>query len=131
MSNSTGRASASRLALACYCCDRLLAAEARFHDPPLPRLLVADQLRRSPRSFVPISAHGQPLGIALLLPEFGNAQIENLSRFGRHLVYVLKFISQIWGEYAAFVKASTESEVATAIRGGMGTAEAFEKVIIS
>jgi hypothetical protein len=59
MSNSTGRASASRLALACYCCDRVLAAEARFHDPPLPGLLVADQLRRPPRSFVPVSAHGQ------------------------------------------------------------------------
>ena len=59
MSNSTGRASASRLALACYCCDRVLAAEARFHDPPLPGLLVADQLRRLPRSFVPVSAHGQ------------------------------------------------------------------------
>ena len=59
MSNPTGRASASRLALACYCCDRVLAAEARFHDPPLPGLLVADQLRRPPRSFVPVSAHGQ------------------------------------------------------------------------
>jgi len=47
------------LALACYCCDRVLAAEARFHDPPLPGLLVADQLRRPPRSFVPVSAHGQ------------------------------------------------------------------------
>ena len=51
--------SASPLALACYCCDRVLAAQARFHDPPLPRLLVADQLRRPPRSFVPVSAHGQ------------------------------------------------------------------------
>jgi hypothetical protein len=59
MSNSTGRSCASRLALARYCCDRVLAAEARFHDPPLPRLLVADQLRRPPCSFVPVSAHGQ------------------------------------------------------------------------
>lgn len=59
MSNWTGRASATRLALAFYCCDRVLAAEARFHDPPLPGLLVADQLRRPPRSFVSVSAHGQ------------------------------------------------------------------------